>query len=234
MKFFFILFIVLSFNSFAGKTYTYNLTIRSLFEHATLQGIQVNIKEKEGSTYHFTTNKEGKITAKLQKKEFSIEITDSTGNHRSYLTDNSFYKTTVLTEEIDLRLNEELERQLIESKMAPEGTELILDDLKIDCLENAQVANYIGGIQEMFKFIAKNIEFPQACIDHEIQGNVKLIFKISDTGEISDITIYHGLSPEADVEAIRIVSYMPNFQPAHCQGDAISSYYQLPIRFKLD
>lgn len=234
MKTIFILFALIAFNSIAGKTYTYELTVRSLFENTTLEGIQVKIVEKEGATYNFTTNEEGKITAVLHKKEFNVEIVDTTGNHRPYSFSESFYKETVRKDELELRLNEELEEKLIESKIEPEGIEHEPEELIVPCSDSVVPAKFKGGIPVMMRYIAFHIIYPQACIEQDIQGKVYVRFKVNPNGEISDIKIVRGLIPETDKEVIRLFSYMPNFEPATCNGVAVESYYQMPINFTLD
>jgi TonB family protein len=225
---------LIAFNSLAGKTYTYELTVRSLFEHTTLEGIQVKIVEKEGATYNFTTNEEGKITAVLQKKEFNVEIVDTTGNHRSYSFAKSFYKETVRKDEMEMRLSEELEEKLIESKIEPEGIEHEPEDFIVPCSDSVVPATFKGGIPTMMRYIAFNIIYPQACIEQDIQGKVYVRFKVHSNGEIGDIKIIRGLIPETDNEVIRLLSYMPNFVPATCNGVAVESYFQMPINFTLE
>lgn len=233
MKYLLSLFILTAFCSFAGKTYTYNLTVHSLFEHSPIQGIQVTITEKYGEVFHLTTNKLGMISVELTKHVFSLELVDSTGNHRTYFREDFFYKSKSDTEEIYLRLSEDLEAKLIESKKAPDGTEIDLDEMTFHCpkLETAWAATYNGGFNKLLLFISEHKIYPQVCIDNNIRGTVNLICKIDEQGELSEITVLKSLCPEADDEAIRIVSYLPNFKPATCNGEAISSYIKIPVWF---
>lgn len=234
MKNLLFLFTLIALNGFAGKTYTYELTVYSLFEHTTLEGIQVKIVEDEGATYNFTTNAEGKITAVLHKNEFHVELVDTTGNHRKHSFSESFYKESVLKDDLEMRLNEELEEKLIESKLEPEGIEHEPEDFIVPCSDSVVPASYKGGIPSMMRYIAFHIIYPQACIKQNVQGKVYVRFKVKASGEISDINIVRGLTPETDQEVIRLFSYMPDFQPATCNGVAVESYFQMPINFTLE
>ncbi len=234
MKNLLFLFTLIALNSFAEKTLTYDLTVYSLFEHVPLQGIQVTIVEEEGATHKYTTNAEGKITAELVKKNFTLELIDTSGNHRTTTKIVSFYKENVREDNVYLRLSEELEGKLIESKLEPEGVELEPEDRVIDCTEKPKDAEYVGGMPELFKFIATHIIYPQVCIENNMQGKVYARFKVKASGEISDIKIVRGLLLEADEEVIRVISYMPDFEPATCQGKPVDSYYFLPVSFTLD
>lgn len=122
----------------------------------------------------------------------------------------------------------------MESKLEPEGVELEPEDRAIDCPEKPVDAEFIGGMPELFNYLAKHVIYPQVCIENNIQGKVYVRFKVKASGEISDIKIVRGLISEADVEVIRIISYMPDFKPATCQGTPVDSYYFLPVNFTLE
>ena len=199
-----------------------------------LQGIQVTIVEEEGATHKYTTNAEGKITAELVKKNFTLELIDTTGNHRTTTNVVAFYKENVRTDNVFLRLSEELEEKLIESKLEPEGIEHEPEDFIVPCSDSVVPASYRGGIPSMMRYIAFHIIYPQACIKQNVQGKVYVRFKVKASGEISDINIVRGLTPETDQEVIRLLSYMPDFQPATCNGVAVESYFQMPINFTLE
>ncbi|MBI3240428.1 MAG: energy transducer TonB, partial [Flavobacteriia bacterium] len=64
---------------------------------------------------------------------------------------------------------------------------------------------------------------------------VFLMFVVNENGAISGIKVLKGCKncPDADREAVRLVSSMPAWKPAKMQGSNVKSYYNLPVSFKI-
>lgn len=105
---------------------------------------------------------------------------------------------------------------------------------------NDQIFNFVGiqaefpgGEMELKKFLATNIRYPQRAIELGIQGTVYIQFVVSTTGEVSKIRIVRGVNLPMDAESVRVIKKMPNWSPAIVDGKQVNSYYNLPIKFKL-
>lgn len=96
-------------------------------------------------------------------------------------------------------------------------------------------ANFPGGLGEMRKFLTTNLQYPKKAEELGIQGKCYLKLVIWKTGEIKDVKIKKGVSdcPECDQEAIRLVRLMPNWIPAKIKGEAVNSYFLLPMSFRI-
>jgi len=90
-----------------------------------------------------------------------------------------------------------------------------------------------GGQDELFKFISKNIRYPQQAKNKRIRGKVLVQFVITDKGKVSDVEVIKSAHPLLDEEARRVVSSMPNWKPAKFMGEHVNVMYQVPINFKL-
>lgn len=90
-----------------------------------------------------------------------------------------------------------------------------------------------GGPDEMYKYISENLKYP--VIDQEMgtQGRVTIQFVVSQTGEIKNVVVLRGVSPNCDKEALRVVKSMPKWIPGKQNGNAVQVYFTLPISFKL-
>ena len=97
-----------------------------------------------------------------------------------------------------------------------------------------QMPQYPGGDRAMMEYLSQNIKYPVEAYEQGIQGTVVVRFVVDKTGEVTDIAILRSLDPSCDEEAIRVVSAMPNWIPGKQEGEVVSVYYTLPIRFKLD
>jgi len=89
-------------------------------------------------------------------------------------------------------------------------------------------ATYPGGIEEMMRFIGKNVEYP-SCGD--FTGRVYISFIVNADGSISNILVKKGVSKEVDQAAINVILKMPNWIPAKCQNENVTSRMMLPIFF---
>lgn len=116
-----------------------------------------------------------------------------------------------------------------DSGFAEPSQETILDLVDED-------ASFPGGASALYNYLNANLVYPQRALDEGISGRVYLRFMISETGQISDVRVTRGIKacPECDAEAKRMVENMPNWIPARNGGKAVSSWYNLPIKFKAD
>jgi protein TonB len=85
-----------------------------------------------------------------------------------------------------------------------------------------------GGTNEMFAFIAKNLQYPP--IEAHIEGTVILRFLIKPDGEITDIKVVKDIGGGLAQEAIRVVKLMPKW----INNRHRETNYTLPIKFKLE
>ena len=88
-----------------------------------------------------------------------------------------------------------------------------------------------GGDEKLMEWISQHIVYPPGCYD--IQGRVIIRFMIKADGSVGEAEIIHGVYPELDKEALRVVKSLPKFNPATLNGKAVEYWFTLPITFKL-
>ena len=97
-------------------------------------------------------------------------------------------------------------------------------------------AEYPGGIQEMYKFIQKNLVFPKSAMQDTGFNSCKSYIKfiVNEDGYINNVTIIKGCNRcyACDEEAMRIIKMMPKWKPGKLSGKAVKVYYNLPFNFK--
>ena len=96
-----------------------------------------------------------------------------------------------------------------------------------------QMPEYPGGFQELMKFLATNVRYPEAAIKTNTQGRVIVSFVVNTDGSISDERVVRSISPELDAEALHVVGNMPNWKPGMQNGQLVRVKYTLPINFRL-
>jgi TonB family protein len=88
-----------------------------------------------------------------------------------------------------------------------------------------------GGDSALLKYIYENTKYPESAKANNISGRVVLRFCVTETGKVDRISVLKGVSPELDVEAIRVISTLPAFKPGKQGGIAVPVWYMAPIQF---
>ena len=86
---------------------------------------------------------------------------------------------------------------------------------------------------DLDNYMGNHLQYPKSAIDRGIQGTVNVTFVITKTGDIANISILSGISPDLDSEAVRVVSNMPPWNPGMKNGKAVNVKYNLPVYFQL-
>ncbi len=90
---------------------------------------------------------------------------------------------------------------------------------------------YPGGDMAMMSFIQKGYKFPRHQ-DITDQGTIYVRFVVTSKGEITEVSIARGISPEMDREAMRVVQSMPNWTPGKYRGRPVNVRMVIPIKIK--
>lgn len=90
---------------------------------------------------------------------------------------------------------------------------------------------YPGGDMAMMSFIQKGYKFPKHQ-DITDQGTIYVRFVVTSKGEITEVSIARGISPEMDKEAMRVVQSMPNWTPGKYRGRPVNVRMVIPIKIK--
>lgn len=90
-----------------------------------------------------------------------------------------------------------------------------------------------GGKDALMNYLNKNIRYPAAAQMNKLQGKVVVLFVVDKTGRVKDPKVLRTAGPELDKEALRVISGMPLWTPGKNNGENVSSFFTLPIIFKL-
>ena len=92
---------------------------------------------------------------------------------------------------------------------------------------------YPGGATKMREFIGRNLKYPKAAQEANVQGTVFSEFWVNKDGKIDRIKIIRSIGHGTDEEVIRILKKMPKWKPAQFRGKATATTFTLPFSFKL-
>jgi len=97
-----------------------------------------------------------------------------------------------------------------------------------------QMPEFPGGIQEMYRFLGKNIRYPAEAWRGNVEGKVVITFTVAANGRIRNPQVTQSLGGGTDEEALRVVLNMPTWKPAVQNGRPVPMEYVLPIDFQID
>jgi len=97
-------------------------------------------------------------------------------------------------------------------------------------------ANFPGGIGMLYKFVGDNLKYPAEAKAASIGGTCTVRFIVNVKGKVENIHVVKNIAgcTECDEEALRILSLMPDWEPAKTNNIAVNSYFTLPVKFKVD
>lgn len=87
--------------------------------------------------------------------------------------------------------------------------------------------------EQFYKFLSKNIKYPDMCRDAGIEGKVYISFVIGEDGEVTEVKTLNSVHPQLDSEAIRVISQLPAYEPGKQRGRPVKVRLTVPINFKL-
>lgn len=88
---------------------------------------------------------------------------------------------------------------------------------------------FYGGPKAFKEFIQKNYFNANAARKTMRPGKVKVKFKISKTGNITDVIVVKGLEADVDKEIVRVLTSSPPWKPAMQGGNPVTVEFSLSI-----
>ncbi|MDR3715767.1 MAG: energy transducer TonB [Puia sp.] len=95
-------------------------------------------------------------------------------------------------------------------------------------------ARYPGGAPAWLNYLRKNVQYPDAAANNNIEGTVLVSFAIDKDGNVSNAMVLRG--PESGglrEEALRVIGNSGRWKPATMGRHPVKSYKAQPIVFHL-
>ncbi len=114
----------------------------------------------------------------------------------------------------------------------------LLEALNIDTISKTPndtvYPTFLGGDAALFKYLNSNIKYPKISKEKGEQGMAIIGFEITELGYTTNIKVLQSSGfLELDEEAMRVVAFMPKWNPGTINGIPLNVFYNLPIRFTL-
>lgn len=121
------------------------------------------------------------------------------------------------------------ERELVDIEV--EEPEFVAKEEVFQIVET--MPEYPGGEKEMYKYIIKNLRYPEIARENNVQGKVYVSFIVSKDGSLREVKVLRGIGYGCDEEAMRVILRMPRWKPGTQRGKPVAVRYTLPFNFKL-
>ena len=162
----------------------------------------------------------------------SVGDLDSTGIYDHGKKNGSFFKLKTFSKDSIVVI---WQKDYIQDSLA-KSVDLMLDtekNMKLDTADEKE-SGYPGGKLQWLHFLVKNIHYPERAQTKEIQGQVRIIFRIDKAGQVSDSYIQKSVEYSIDQESLRLINLSGKWDPATKNAVPVDSYKIQPIAFKLE
>jgi periplasmic protein TonB len=157
---------------------------------------------------------------------------DSTGVYDHGKKNGSFFKFKTYPKDsiVTIWQNDYLEDSLVKS------IDLIAERKKNQYSDttNEKDAEFPGGVSQWQRYLIKNLRYPERAQAKEIQGQVRIFFKVDKEGNITDPYFQKSLEYSLDQESLRIIIQSGKWDPATKDGIPVNSYKIQPLNFRLE
>ena len=162
----------------------------------------------------------------------SVGDLDSTGIFDHGKKNGSFFKFKTYPGDsiVAIRQNDYIEDSLVKS------IDLIAERQKNQTVDSTKEkeSEYPGGMSQWQQYLVKNLRYPERAKKKEIQGQVRIFFKIDKEGNITEPYIQKSIEYSLDQETLRLIMQSGKWDPATKDGIPVNSYKVQPLNYRLE
>jgi TonB family protein len=136
-------------------------------------------------------------------------------------------------EMLTIELEPQFSHETTTLNQQPPTVEKTLRGTTNNLTQDTILPSFKGGMEEFYKYLAKECKYPKADQDKNISGKVLLSFMVEPTGKLTEIRVVKGVSPTIDAEAIRLMEKSPDWLPGSVGNTPVRTQFNMPISFTL-
>jgi TonB family protein len=95
-------------------------------------------------------------------------------------------------------------------------------------------AEPLKGYPDLYAYFQKELTYPVEALKDSIEGVVSVSFVIGKAGKPEQIRIQNSLGAAFDKEAIRVITGMPEWNPATLNGKPVPARISMPLTFQIN
>jgi protein TonB len=178
------------------------------------------------------TDHDGTITDGRFCRYTSTGDLDSTGVFDHGKKNGSFFKFKTFPNDsiVAIWQNDYIEDSLVRS------IDLVSEQKKDQTSDTSKEkeSEYPGGISQWQQYLMKNLRYPDRAQPRDIQGVVKIYFRVDKEGIITDPYIQKSVEYSLDQEALRLILQSGKWEPSTKDGIPLNSYKMQSVNFRLE
>jgi protein TonB len=90
-----------------------------------------------------------------------------------------------------------------------------------------------GGMVGFTEYMMKNLAYPTAAKEANVQGMVVVSFVVTADGKVEGIEVLRAIGGGCDEEAVRVIKNSGTWTPGIKDGKAVATQMTLPVKFKI-
>jgi periplasmic protein TonB len=98
--------------------------------------------------------------------------------------------------------------------------------------DDEKESEFPGGIRAWYRYLSKNLKYPDRAVNGNIQGQVIVRFEVDLAGNVINPFIYGSVEYSLDEEAIRVIKNSGKWVPSFQNGHNVKAYKSQPLNFK--
>lgn len=118
----------------------------------------------------------------------------------------------------------------VRAGVSPDGYQTFMEVFEYDFVD--EKPSFPGGTEALLGFVNNTRRYPADAYRLGIEGRVVCSFVVNVDGEISNICVIKGNHKSLNMEAVRIISEMPNWIPGKIHGKnvPVRVVHSIPFR----
>ncbi len=197
------------------------LVYPSLFQFGNKTEVSNDIKEQKEEDKSLIVPLSEREIAAGKNEEKEVEDIDSESEDFEKNGVEQEKSTDLSSKEEDVVVNAE-----------KEAADIMNDEISEDIEYIFLEATPKIGFDSLYNYLNSEM-LPLKTLTEETKGTVIVMFEIGVNGKAQNLRVTQGLSTEADQEALRLITIMPEWIPAKLNGEAVESTMSLPVHFEL-
>jgi periplasmic protein TonB len=93
--------------------------------------------------------------------------------------------------------------------------------------------SFPDGDAGLLKYVREHTKYPVPALEQGIEGTVYVRFVVTKTGYVGEAKVMRAVDPMLEEEALRVVKSMPKWTPGKNNGNPVSVWFIMPVKFVL-
>jgi TonB family protein len=123
---------------------------------------------------------------------------------------------------------------IFKTNVAGSTVAMLHDGSPADQVDQMPVFQEDETLESFNKYIEEHLYYPAYAIRKGLMGTVRIQFRIDTEGMVRDPKIIHGINPDLNMEALRVLLESPRWKPGISAGQPVNALLTHDFRFEYE